>query len=94
MLRSAQTSPSSGLDETKENAVAKPVHASVEDIWIACHVCDEDLFRVREVKLNSFGMEFLNLAWADESATGLICAHCGYVHLFVNRNIRLYRARK
>jgi hypothetical protein len=39
-------------------------------------------------------MEFMNLAWADESATGLICWQCGYVHLFVNREIKLYRPDK
>ncbi|MFD0550315.1 hypothetical protein ACFQ0X_14840 [Streptomyces rectiviolaceus] len=53
-----------------------------------------DLFRDREVKLNSSGMEFMNLAWANESATGLICWQCGYVHLFVNSELRLYRADK
>ncbi|MFB7935928.1 hypothetical protein [Streptomyces sp. NPDC056049] len=51
-----------------------------------------DVFREREVKLNSTGMEFFNLAWANESATGLICWSCGYVQLFVNGDISLYRA--
>ncbi|MFF0000758.1 hypothetical protein [Streptomyces avermitilis] len=31
---------------------------------------------------------------ADENATGLICWRCGYVHLFVNKDIKLYRADK
>jgi hypothetical protein len=33
------------------------------------------------------------MAWADETARGLICQHCGYVHLFANKNIKLYRAK-
>ncbi|MCY0933151.1 hypothetical protein [Streptomyces sp. H34-S4] len=74
--------------------MAKAVHAEIGEIWLRCLICESDRFREREVKLNSFGMEFLRLAWADESATGLICWECGYVHLFVNRDIRLHRVRK
>ncbi|MCY0955240.1 hypothetical protein [Streptomyces sp. H27-S2] len=74
--------------------MAKRVRAAIEDTWIRCLICQSDEFRRREVKLNSFGLEFLKLAWADESATGLICLECGYVHLFVNRKIRLYRVRQ
>ncbi|MFI9605543.1 hypothetical protein ACIHCX_38050 [Streptomyces sp. NPDC052043] len=44
--------------------------------------------------ISSHGMEFMKLAWADESATGLICWRCGYVHLFVNKDIELHRADK
>lgn len=72
----------------------KPMRAAIGDMWINCQVCKGDLFRDREVKLNSSGMELMNLAWANESATGLICWRCGYVHLFVNRELRLYRADK
>ncbi|GAA1547710.1 hypothetical protein GCM10009730_66070 [Streptomyces albidochromogenes] len=73
--------------------VAKPVNAAVGGTWICCLICESDQFRVREVKLNSFGLEFLKMAWADESATGLICYWCGYVHLFVNRDIELRRVK-
>ncbi|MFE7333217.1 hypothetical protein ACFU8W_52345, partial [Streptomyces sp. NPDC057565] len=47
----------------------------------------------REAPLNTAYPRTL-LAWADEKATGLICWRCGYVHLFVNRDIQLYRADK
>ena len=70
----------------------KPVKAAVNGIWITCQICKSDLFRERNVKLNSSGMEFMSLAWADETATGLICWACGYVHLFANKNIQLYKA--
>ncbi|MCX5280795.1 hypothetical protein [Streptomyces sp. NBC_00198] len=72
----------------------KPVRAALGDVWLNCQVCKGDLFRERDVLLNSTGMEFMKLAWADESATGLICWRCGYVHLFVNRDIKLHRADK
>ncbi|MGW6058735.1 hypothetical protein [Streptomyces sp. NPDC055189] len=72
----------------------KPRRASIGETWINCQVCQGDLFRDREVKLNSSGMELMNMAWANESATGLICWRCGYVHLFVNRDIRMHRVDK
>ncbi|PPS90656.1 hypothetical protein [Streptomyces sp. MH60] len=73
--------------------MAKAVRASLGEMWITCQVCKSDLFRERGVKLNSTGGELFNLAWADESATGLICLRCGFVHLFVNRQIQLHRAK-
>ncbi|MEU9298043.1 hypothetical protein [Streptomyces sp. NPDC048266] len=57
-------------------------------------MCGNNMFREREVKLNSTGTELLNMAWANESATGLICWSCGYVHLFVNRDLRTYRQKR
>jgi len=75
--------------------MAKPVRAALGDgNWLNCQVCQGDLFRERGVLLKSTGMEFMKLGWADENATGLICWRCGYVHLFVNRDIKLYRADK
>ena len=74
--------------------MAKPVHAAIGGVEIRCLMCDNDTFRKREVKLNSTGMELFDLAWANESATGLICWSCGHVHLFVNRDLQLYRLRK
>ncbi|MFE0348829.1 hypothetical protein [Streptomyces griseoluteus] len=72
----------------------KRVRAAIGGVWITCQVCRGDLFRERDVMLNSVGLEFFKMAWADETARGLICWHCGYVHLFVNKNIKLYRAHK
>ncbi|WP_042385540.1 hypothetical protein [Streptacidiphilus melanogenes] len=72
--------------------MAKPVRAAIGDKWIRCGFCQGDVFRDREVKLNSSGMELLNLGWANESATGLICWNCGYVQLFMNDGLDLYKA--
>ncbi|WP_432059887.1 hypothetical protein [Streptomyces sp. S1] len=72
--------------------MAKPVHAHIGEKKIHCLICGGDVFREREVKLNSTGMEFFNLAWANESATGLICTSCGHVHLFAHGHLSLYRS--
>ncbi|MFI6417399.1 hypothetical protein ACIBG6_08295 [Streptomyces sp. NPDC050842] len=73
--------------------MAKIVHGEIGDKKIHCLMCGGDVFREREVKLNSSGMEFFNLAWANESANGLICCSCGYVHLFVPGRLKIYRAQ-
>jgi hypothetical protein len=57
-----------------------------------CHVCQGRLFFDREIKLNTTGMELLGIEWMNESATGLICAKCGYLHTFVNDSIELWES--
>jgi hypothetical protein len=55
-------------------------------------VCGGREFYDREVKLNSTGMELVGLAWANQSALGLLCASCGYVHEFVGDAVILLTA--
>lgn len=59
---------------------------------LSCLVCRGQLFFDREVKMNTSGMEFFNLGWANQSAIGLICAHCGYVHEFMGNTVELWLA--
>jgi hypothetical protein len=47
-----------------------------------CPTCHGEVFRHREVKLNSTGAELFGFAWANESVSGLICLRCGNVQLF------------
>lgn len=56
-----------------------------------CQVCTSGLFFDREVKLNTTGAELFDFGWANQSATGLVCAQCGYVHLFLNNSIELWK---
>ena len=48
-----------------------------------CHVCQGYLFIERENKINTTGAEFFGFGWANESATGLLCTRCGYLHSFM-----------
>jgi predicted nucleic-acid-binding Zn-ribbon protein len=61
----------------------RPYLATVHNRPFRCLACGGHEFWDREVKLNSTGMELLDLGWANQSALGLICAGCGYVHEFV-----------
>jgi predicted nucleic-acid-binding Zn-ribbon protein len=58
----------------------------------ACLVCRGNLFYDREIKLNTTGAEFFNFAWANESADGLVCQDCGYLHTFVRDSVELWKA--
>lgn len=69
----------------------KPVSASIGDRTISCLICGGGGFWQREVKLNTSGMEFLDMGWANESALGLVCAGCGYVHEFVGDRVQVWQ---
>ncbi|GAB2865811.1 hypothetical protein GCM10022221_77700 [Actinocorallia aurea] len=49
---------------------------------LACVVCRYDHFHTRHYKLNTTGMEFMKLAWANMDATCLVCASCTHIHWF------------
>jgi hypothetical protein len=53
-------------------------------------VCRGQLFTDREIKLNTSGMEFLGLEWANRSGTALICDRCGFVHTFAGNEFELW----
>ena len=57
----------------------------------ACLVCRGELFYQREIKLNTTGAEFFNMAWANASADGLVCESCGYLHTFVAGSVELWK---
>lgn len=57
-----------------------------------CSICNGTLFYSREIKLNTTGAEFFNMGWANESADGLACAQCGYLHTFMSGAIELWKA--
>ena len=52
---------------------------------LACVICGAGEFVRREVKMNTGGMSFLGLDWANKSGDGVICKTCGYVHVFLGR---------
>ncbi|MBB1251810.1 zinc ribbon domain-containing protein [Streptomyces alkaliterrae] len=67
---------------------AKNVRAYVNDRQVRCAFCGHERFNERSIKLNTAGMSFFDLDWANKSATGLICADCGYVQMFLEPRIQ------
>jgi predicted nucleic-acid-binding Zn-ribbon protein len=70
----------------------QPNLATVHNRPLRCLVCGNATFWDREIKLNSTGMELLDLGWANRSAVGLICADCGFVHEFVGDAVALWES--
>lgn len=56
---------------------------SVAGIAVKCTHCAGDEFDDRSALLNTPGMTFLGLDWANRSATLLICKRCGHVSWFL-----------
>jgi predicted nucleic-acid-binding Zn-ribbon protein len=66
-------------------------HLRAREPSFRCLICGGEQFWDRTVQLNTSGMEFLGIEWANESATGLICTDCGYVHEFAGNALQLYK---
>ncbi len=49
---------------------------------IRCPHCEHQKFVLGRALMNSAGATFLNLDWADPSATTLVCAECGRIEWF------------
>ena len=49
---------------------------------LRCVVCGGSAFAERRALLNTAGLTFLNLDWANREATCLVCDTCGFVHWF------------
>jgi predicted nucleic-acid-binding Zn-ribbon protein len=49
---------------------------------LACLVCGGEAFLRREIKLQTTGMSFIGLDWANRSGDGAVCRQCGFVHTF------------
>lgn len=50
---------------------------------VRCQHCAYDQFLERKALLNTAGLTFFNLEWANQSARLLVCARCGFLHWFV-----------
>jgi uncharacterized protein len=66
-----------------------PGQYSVRGKKIVCPNCEGDIFAEGTAQLNTAGMTFLNLDWANKSATTLACKECGRILWFMIRPDRL-----
>ncbi len=55
---------------------------SVKGTEIKCLICEHPYFEKTEAQLNTAGMTFLGLDWANKTADVLCCKKCGYLHWF------------
>ncbi len=52
--------------------------------FVACAHCQHDRFVEGRAQLNTAGMSFFNLDWANRSAATLTCTACGRIEWFLS----------
>lgn len=52
---------------------------------LECPVCKHDKFWAKETLMNTPGMTFLGLEWANKNAQNFICDNCGFVYWFLKK---------
>jgi hypothetical protein len=72
----------------------KPALVTIDGRPFRCGLCHNDEFFDRAVKLSSADAEVPGHGWGGQSATGLICSQCGYVHLFLNDAIEFWKPER
>ena len=50
---------------------------------LICPVCGGDEFRGRKTLMNTPGLTFVGMEWANKQADNLICDACGYIYWFL-----------
>lgn len=51
---------------------------------LQCMHCGHDRFWTRTTLMNTKGVSFLGLDWANKEADNYVCDLCGYVHWFLS----------
>ncbi|HPR62965.1 MAG TPA: hypothetical protein PK014_01990 [Thermoanaerobaculia bacterium] len=62
------------------HADARPVSIDGKDL--VCPFCGNDTFWARQTLMNTRGLTFAGLEWANREADNYICNRCGYVYWF------------
>ncbi len=58
---------------------------TVNEVKAKCIHCDHEHFEIGDAQLNTAGLTFLNLDWANKSASVLICKKCSFIMWFANK---------
>lgn len=59
-----------------------PAKYSAGGKQVRCEHCGRDQFTEGNAQLNTAGMTFMGLDWANQTATTLTCHACGRIHWF------------
>ncbi len=70
-----------GLQGTEESSTGE--HFTVAGKEVVCPHCGHDRFEEGRALLNTAGMTFLKLDWANRSAATLLCTRCGHIAWFL-----------
>ncbi|MDP4944636.1 MAG: hypothetical protein NWQ48_03900 [Alishewanella sp.] len=60
-----------------------PHRSEINEHRITCNQCKNEFFHEGQAQLNTAGMSFVGLDWANKTATTLACLDCGHIMWFV-----------
>ena len=63
---------------------------AVAGIKVRCSHCGSTLFSEHEAQMNTRGLTFLNLDWANKTGTALVCEACGKIEWFLSEPQRVH----
>jgi hypothetical protein len=66
-----------------------PGKFEIEGKPVRCHHCGNETFAEGEALLNTVGMTFFGLDWANKTASTLMCAACGRIEWFGQKPSRV-----
>ena len=55
----------------------------VQGQQLVCPICGHKKFWSRETLMNTTGMTFFGIEWANKKATNYVCNNCGYIYWFM-----------
>jgi ribosomal protein S27E len=79
-FKALQAGVKGGMDSLAEGK--RPNRYSVAGRPVRCPHCAGENFLLGTAQLNTPGMEFVNLGWANSTATTVVCGECGNIQWF------------
>ena len=67
----------------KEKTISK---RKVAGNILECPICKHGEFWRRQTLMNTVGLTFFNLEWANRKATNYVCGNCGHVLWFLDQH--------
>ncbi|MBU2445721.1 MAG: DNA-binding protein [Bacteroidetes bacterium] len=72
------------FDKTEKQISEAPDLYSVNGKQISCAHCGGQRFQKREILLNTPGLTFFGLDWANRTAIILMCVNCGKIEWYMH----------
>ncbi len=68
----------------KKTAMERTIYVGDREIELVCPICGGKKFFQRLTLMNTVGMTFFDLDWANPEATNFICKDCSYIFWFMD----------
>jgi predicted nucleic-acid-binding Zn-ribbon protein len=74
------------LAEVESISAEKASKRTIDGHPLRCPVCAQDRFWKRQTLMNTRGLTFLGVEWANKQAVNFVCDSCGYVMWFLRND--------